>query len=83
MYQWQPISDRIARIREEKDAFTQGKNITLNTERIRIYTEYYKTHAAEHPLLKRAGAMYAWVAGREINVFEDDIFVGSRDRKNA
>lgn len=77
MYNWQPISDRILRIREEKDAFTQGKNITLNTERIKIYTDYYKAHAGEHPLLKRAGAMYDWVSKRQINVFEDDIFVGS------
>lgn len=77
MYQWQPISERIAHIREEKDAFTQGKNITLNTERIKIYTDYYKSHAGEHPLLMRSGAMYAWAANREINVYEDDIFVGS------
>ena len=77
MIRWPEISERIAKIREEKNAFTQGKNITFNTERIKLYTEYYKAHEAEHPLLKRAGAMYYWVANREINVFDGDIFVGS------
>ncbi|MDR2671030.1 MAG: hypothetical protein LBC26_04855, partial [Oscillospiraceae bacterium] len=77
MFQWSPISDTIARIREEKDAFTQGKNITLNTERTQIFTEYYSSHMNEDPLLKRAGAIYEWASRREINVFDDDIFVGS------
>ena len=77
MIQWPEITERIAKIREEKNAFTQGKNITFNTERIKLYTEYYKAHEAEHPLLKRAGAMYYWVANREINVFDGDVFVGS------
>ncbi len=77
MFEWPVVSARIARIRQEKDAFAQGKNITLNTERTKLYTDYYKTHMHEHPLMRRAGAMYHWVANREINVWEDDIFVGS------
>ena len=81
MFQWAPISERIARIREEKDAFEQGRNMSLNTERTKIFTDYYKAHANEHPLLKRSGAMYSWASTREINVFDGDIFVGSTGPK--
>ena len=77
MFEWPPVSDRIAKILKEKDAFTQGSSITLNTERTKLYTDYYKTHMHLHPLLRRAGAIYYWAENREINVWEDDIFVGS------
>lgn len=77
MFQWPEISERIQKIRLDKDAFVQGKYITINTERSKLFTDYYKTHLYEHPLMLRAGAMYHWAANREINVWEDDIFVGS------
>ena len=77
MVRFPDISPRIARIRKEKDAIIQGKNLFLNTERTKLYTEYYRTHLYEHPLMLRAGAMYYWVENREINVWPDDIFVGS------
>ncbi|MDR1299830.1 MAG: pyruvate formate lyase family protein, partial [Oscillospiraceae bacterium] len=77
MLQWSAVSERIARLREEKDAFSQGKNISLNTERTRLFTDYYRAHGNEHPLLRRSGAIYEWASKREINIFDDDIFVGS------
>ena len=77
MFQFAPVSDRIATIREKRNAFTQGSLITINTERTKIYTDYYKAHPNEHPLLKRSGALLAWAANREVNVFDDDIFVGT------
>jgi formate C-acetyltransferase len=52
MFQFAPVSDRIAKIRAKRDAFTQGNLITINSERTKIYTDYYKAHPSEHPLLK-------------------------------
>ena len=77
MFQFLPLSDRIKRIREKRDVFTSGRNMTINSERTKIYTDYYKQHENELPILKRAGAIYTWCATREINVFDDDIFVGT------
>ncbi|MDR0838662.1 MAG: hypothetical protein LBN99_03365 [Oscillospiraceae bacterium] len=77
MFQFSPVSDRIRRIRERRDAFTGGKYMTINSERTKIYTDYYKSHENEYPILKRAGALKTWCETREINVFDDDIFVGT------
>ncbi|MBN2041555.1 MAG: hypothetical protein JW864_16075 [Spirochaetes bacterium] len=77
MFKFVPMSDRIKRIREKRDVFTSGRNMTINSERTKLYTDYYKEHENEYPLLKRAGALYNWCAGRQINVFDDDIFVGT------
>lgn len=77
MFQFLPLSSRIKRIREKRDVFTSGRNMTINSERTEIYTAYYKQHENEFPILKRAGAFYTWCATREINVFDDDIFVGT------
>jgi len=77
MFSFAPVSDRIKILREKRNAFTAGKNMTINSERTKIYTDYYKAHENEFPILKRAGALYTWCATREINVFDDDIFVGT------
>jgi len=77
MLQFAPLSDRIKRIRARRDVFTGGRNMTINAERTKIYTDYYKAHENEFPILKRAGALYTWCATRQINVFDDDIFVGT------
>ncbi|MBQ8831079.1 MAG: hypothetical protein IJ017_05735 [Oscillospiraceae bacterium] len=77
MFKFAPVSDRIKKIREKRDAFTNGKLITINTERTKLYTEYYKQHPNEHPLLKRSGAILYWAQNKVCNVFDDDIFVGT------
>ena len=77
MFQFAPLSDRIKRIRAKRDVFTSGREMTINSERTKIYTDYYKAHESEYPLLKRAGAFYTWCATRQINIFDDDIFVGT------
>jgi formate C-acetyltransferase len=77
MFSFAPISDRIKNIREKRDVFTGGKYMTINSERTKIYTDYYKAHENEYPILKRSGALYTWCATRETNVFDDDIFVGT------
>ncbi|MBR5709092.1 MAG: hypothetical protein IKX41_06870 [Oscillospiraceae bacterium] len=76
MFQFVPMSERIRAIRARRDAFTSGKYMTINTERTKLYTDYYKAHENEYPMLKRANALYNWVEKREIKVFDDDIFVG-------
>ena len=76
-FQFAHVSERIARMREKRDAFTQGKLITINTERTKLYTDYYRNHPAEHPLLKRSGAVLYWAQNHEANVFDDDIIVGT------
>jgi formate C-acetyltransferase len=77
MFQFAPVSDRIKRIREKRDMFTQGHAITINPDRPKISPDYYKAHPNEVPMLKRAGALLDWVKKRKINVFDDDIFVGT------
>ena len=77
MFEFVPMTDRIKSIRAKRDAFTGGKNMSINTERTKIYTDYYKAHENEYPMLKRAGALYTWCATREIRVYDDDIFVGT------
>ncbi len=77
MFQFAPLSDRIKRIRAKRDVFTSGRNMTINSERTKIYTDYCKNHDNEFPILKRANALYTWCATRQINVFDDDIFVGT------
>ena len=69
-----PISDRIKRIQQKREAI--NKNLRLNIERNRIITEYYRTHDKQYPVLKRAGFLYEWCATREINIEEDDLFLG-------
>ncbi|MDR1205596.1 MAG: hypothetical protein LBL26_08990 [Peptococcaceae bacterium] len=76
-FKFAPVSDRIRRIREKRDVFTGGKYMTVNSERTKIYTDYYRTHENEYPVLKRAGALKTWCETREIHVFGDDIFVGT------
>jgi len=77
MFEFAPISERIAKMRAARDVFTAGKNMTINAERTKLYTEYYRAHENELPILKRAGALLYWAQNREVNVFDDDIFVGT------
>ncbi|MDR0839380.1 MAG: hypothetical protein LBN99_07025 [Oscillospiraceae bacterium] len=69
-----PITNRIQGLRDKRARI--NKDLHLNVERNRILTEYYKTHAHQHPLLKRAGYLYEWCATREINIDDDDVFLG-------
>ncbi|MDR0818476.1 MAG: hypothetical protein LBN43_02735 [Oscillospiraceae bacterium] len=77
MFQFAPMTDRIRNIREKRDVFRSGRNMTLNTERTKLYTDYYKAHENELPVLKRSGALKNWAENRQANVFDDDIFVGT------
>ncbi len=69
-----PISERIQALKEKR--LRINKDLRLNFERNRIITEYYKEHPNEYPILKRAGFLYTWLTTREINIDDDDIFLG-------
>ena len=69
-----PLSPRIAALKEKRKRI--NKDLRLDFERNRIITEYYKTHKNEYPILKRAGFLYTWLTTREINIDDDDIFLG-------
>jgi len=84
MYQTAPISPRIQRIRERRREHDCG-HVVLCGERTKIYTDYYKTHEAEHPALKRAGALYEWCDKHVLRLEDDEIFVANlgRDWRSA
>src|SRR5690554_7723808 len=69
-----PISERIKGLKAKRERI--NKDLRLNIERNRIITEYYKNGENEYPVLKRAGYLYEWCATREINIEDDDIFLG-------
>lgn len=69
-----PISPRVQALKEKR--LRINKDMRLNFERNRIITEYYKNHRNEYPILKRAGYLYTWLTTREINIDDDDIFLG-------
>lgn len=70
------LSPRVQKLKDKREWYNQG-HLRLNTERTRIITEYYKTHEAEYPILKRAGYLYKWCAEREINIEDEDILISS------
>lgn len=77
MYEFAPVHERIQRMRKKRDIFTAGTGMTINSERTKIYTDYYKSHLNEMPILKRAGALKTWCETKEANIFDDDVFVGT------
>ena len=76
-FEWATVSERIKRIRESKNGFFSGERINVNTERTKIYTDYCRANDNQHPLLKRAGALYEWASLKQCTVFDDDIIVGT------
>jgi formate C-acetyltransferase len=69
-----PISERIKELKAKRARI--NKDLHLNFERNRILTDYYKGHENQYPVLKKAGFLYQWCATREINIDDDDIFLG-------
>ncbi|MCL2125455.1 MAG: hypothetical protein FWH33_05640 [Oscillospiraceae bacterium] len=69
-----PVSARVQQLQQKRARI--NKDLRLNIERNRILTEYFRTHENEYPILKKAGFLYEWAATREINIDDDDIFLG-------
>ncbi|MDR2196459.1 MAG: hypothetical protein LBO07_00630, partial [Coriobacteriales bacterium] len=75
-YEVAPVSPRITRIKELRAEHDNG-NVILCAERTKIYTDYYKSHEDELPILKRAGALYDWCAKKLVRLEKDEMFVGN------
>jgi formate C-acetyltransferase len=75
-YEVAPISPRITRIKQRRVEHDNG-NVILCAERTKIYTDYYKSHEDELPVLKRAGALYEWCAQKVVRLEEDEMFVAN------
>jgi formate C-acetyltransferase len=75
-YEVAPISPRITQIKERRAEHDNG-HVILCAERTKIYTDYYKTHEDELPILKRAGALYDWCAKKVVRIEDDEMFVGN------
>lgn len=69
-----PISPRIQALKDRRKR--QNKDLRLNFERNRIITDYYKANPKQYPIMKRAGFLYEWLTKREINIEDEDIFLG-------
>ena len=78
-FQFAPISSKVQKLIDRRLYANKG-HVSLDGERTKIYTDYYKAHEAEPNDLKRAHCMYEWAAKKTIRVEEDDIFVGNLGR---
>lgn len=76
-FEFAPMCERIKKIREKRDIMNSAGCMKINSERTKLYTDYYKAHENEYPILKRSGALLDWCSKKEANVFDDDIFVGT------
>ena len=75
MFAFAPISPRIKAL-DEKRQWQNNGHMVIDSERTRIYTEYYKAHEEEPNNLKRAHCLYQWAKDRTLTVEEEDFFVG-------
>ncbi len=71
-----PVSEKIQALLDKRSRANRENALPLNTERTRLYTEYYKAHENQFPLLKRAGALYNWCANKSITINDEDVLVG-------
>jgi len=82
MFQWAPISENIKGLMAKREASDKagGHSVILDSERTKIYTDYYKAHEAETTITKRANCLLDWAKKRTIWIDDDDIFAGSVGR---
>lgn len=73
MYQFAPITPRVARMRERYRS-TQPK---LDTARIRIVTDFYKENAQLSGILKRAYNFKNMCEKLPVRVFKDEVIAGN------
>jgi formate C-acetyltransferase len=76
MYKMASVSERIQNIKANRREHDNG-HVILCGERTKIYTDYYKAHEGQLPLLKRAGALYEWCANKKVRIEEDEMFVAN------
>ena len=73
MFVHSPITERVARLRK----LHRDSTPTLDADRTKIITEYYRDHLYEVPILRRAHAMYEIFTKMVIRVEPDELIVGN------
>jgi formate C-acetyltransferase len=73
MFTLNPITERVQRLRK----LYRDSVPTLDAERTRILTEYWKISANEVPIIRRSRALYEILTKMTIRVEEDEIIVGN------
>ena len=81
MYKFPEVSDRVKRLRQcYRDTFP-----TIDSERTRILTDYYKESMYEVPVIRRAKALYKILEGVTVRIEPDELIVGNtgKNRQSA
>ena len=73
-----PVSPRVQALLDKRLKANKSA-VPLNTERTKLYTDYYKAHENQYPVKKRAGALLNWVQNKTITINDEDILVGGMD----
>ena len=73
MYTLNEISPRVSRLRQ----LYRDSVPTLDAERTKILTEYYKSSPNEIPIIRRAKALHEILTKMTIRVEEDELIVGN------
>lgn len=73
MYQFGPVTDRVARLRERyRNTYPQ-----LSVERLRYVTDFYREHPEETGILKRAKLLKGLAETMTVLVEDDELIVGN------
>ncbi|MCQ2406718.1 MAG: pyruvate formate lyase family protein, partial [Oscillospiraceae bacterium] len=78
MYQFPPVTDRVARLRAEYRDTTPY----IDSERTRIVTEFYKANPNEVDIIKRAKTLYNILTQCTIRIEPDELIVGNTGKYN-
>lgn len=76
MFQFDPVSPRVQAIIDHRKWVTKG-HMRFNCERTKLYTDYYKAHPNQWPMLKRAGALKHWAENCSTPINNTDLVVAS------
>ncbi|MGI6217155.1 MAG: pyruvate formate lyase family protein [Coriobacteriales bacterium] len=76
MFEFDPVSPRVQAIIDHRRWVDKG-HMRINCERTKLFTDYYKAHENEWPMLKRAGALLYWAQNCSTPVDDGDIIVAA------
>ena len=78
MFTLEPVTPRVERLLEiYRNSTRNGNKPQLSAERARIITDFYRTHPAEHPLLKRAKGLKEILEKCTIFIRDDELLIGN------
>ena len=73
MYQFKPVSDRVAYLRERY----RTSPVILDSEHARLMTEAYQKYAHDVAIIKRAKTLYYVCEHRTLRVEDKELIVGN------